>query len=64
MLDQAIASLKDYDWGEDKTVLQPIEEAVVATHGNADERKKLESSLAAVLKTTFLLTPSSMFAAS
>ena len=51
MLEQAIASLKDYDWGKDKAVLQPIEEAVVATHGNAEDRKKLETSLAAVLTT-------------
>ena len=51
MLDQAIKNLKAYDWGKDKTVLNPIEEAVVATHGNAGDRKKLETDLAAVLKT-------------
>jgi len=51
MLDQAFDALKTYDWGADRNVLNPIEEAVVATHGDAAARKALEARLAAVLKT-------------
>jgi HEAT repeat protein len=51
MLDQAIEALDKYDWGMDPKVLRPIEEAVVATHGDAEARKKLESRLAALLST-------------
>jgi HEAT repeat protein len=49
MLDQAFQSLATYDWGADPAVLRPIDEAVVATHGDAAARKELESRLAAVL---------------
>jgi HEAT repeat protein len=51
MLDQAFEALKAYDWGQDKAVLNPIEEAVVASYGDAGQRKELETRLAAVLKT-------------
>ena len=51
MLDKAFDALKDYDWGADRSVLNPIDEAVVATHGDTAARKKLESRLAAVLQT-------------
>jgi HEAT repeat protein len=51
MLDQAFEALKTYDWGTDSKALTPIDEAVIATHGNADARKELETRLAAVLKT-------------
>ena len=51
MLDKAFDALKDYDWGADRSVLNPIDEAVVATHGDAAARKQLESRLAAVLQT-------------
>ncbi len=51
MLDQAFEALKTYEWGQDRSVLNPIDEAVVATHGNADQRKELEIRLADVLKT-------------
>ena len=44
-------ALKTYDWGTDPKVLNPIDEAVVATHGDAAARKELEARLAAVLKT-------------
>lgn len=50
MLDQAISALAKYDWGQDPKVLQPIHEAIVASHGNAAARKELEETLAAVLK--------------
>src|SRR4051812_37343044 len=51
MLDQALESLKTYDWGQDPKVLSPIDEAIVATHGDAAKRKELEEKLAAALKT-------------
>ena len=51
MLDKAFDALNDYDWGADRSVLNPIDEAVVATHGDAAARKQLETRLAAVLKT-------------
>lgn len=51
MLDEAFEALKTYDWGADPKVLSPIDEAIVATHGDAAARKELEARLAAVLKT-------------
>ncbi len=49
MLDQAFDALKTYDWGTDKKVLQPIDEASLGD--DAAARKELETKLAAVLKT-------------
>ena len=49
MLDQAFESLKTYDWGADVSVLKPIDDAIVASHGNAETRRQLESRLAALL---------------
>jgi len=51
MLDKAFEALKTYDWGQDPKVLTPIDEAIVATHGDAAKRKELEDKLAAALKT-------------
>ncbi|HYW81159.1 MAG TPA: HEAT repeat domain-containing protein [Thermoguttaceae bacterium] len=51
MLDQAFEALKTYDWGQDRNLVEPIREAVVASADNADERKALETRLADVLKT-------------
>lgn len=50
-LDKAFEALKTYDWGVDPNVLQPIDEAIVKTHGDAAARKDLEARLIAVLKT-------------
>ena len=50
-LDMAFEALKTYDWGTDRNPLKPIDEAVIAVHGNADARKALEPRLAPVLKT-------------
>ena len=44
MLDQAFDALKTYDWGTDRKVLNPIDEAVVATHDDAAARKELETA--------------------
>jgi len=51
MLDQAFEALKTFDWGTDLAVLAPIDEAVIATHGDESARRELESRLAAVLST-------------
>ena len=51
MLDQAFEALKTYDWGTDPKVLSPIDEALVATRGDAAARQALEARLVAVLKT-------------
>jgi HEAT repeat protein len=51
MLDAAFDALKTYDWGSDRNALNPIDETIVATHGDAAARLDLENRLAAVLKT-------------
>lgn len=50
-LDRAFEALKTYDWGADRSALNPIDDAVVAALGDPTERKALEARLAAVLKT-------------
>ena len=50
-LDKAFEALKTYDWGMEPNVLQPIDEAIISTHGDAAARKDLETRLGAVLKT-------------
>ena len=50
MLDKAFEALKTYDWGTDPNLIKPIDEAIVATHGDAAARKDLESRLIEVLK--------------
>ena len=52
MLDQAFEALKTYDYGMDRHVLDPIEEAVVTTRNDPAARKDLESKLIAVLQST------------
>lgn len=51
MLDQAFEALKTYDWGTDRSALNPIDEAVVTTREDANARQDLETRLAAVLPT-------------
>jgi len=48
-LDKALEALKTYDWGQDRAVLNPIEKAVAASHGDAAAQKALEGKLVAVL---------------
>jgi HEAT repeat protein len=50
-VDKAFEALKTYDWGTERDILNPIDNAVVATHGDAAARKELETRLAAVLGT-------------
>ncbi len=49
-VDKAFEALKTYDWGADRNTLNPIDEAVVATQGDAAARKELELRLLDVLK--------------
>ena len=49
-VDKAFEALKTYDWGTDRNTLNPIDQAVVATHGDAAARKDLEKRLLAVLQ--------------
>jgi HEAT repeat protein len=51
MLDQAFEALKTYTWGQDRKLVKPLEDAVIATRGDATARKELEARLAAVLTT-------------
>ena len=50
MLEQAIEALKTYDYGVDRHVLDPIDEAAVSTRNNPAARKDLESQLLVVLQ--------------
>lgn len=50
MLDQAFAALKSYDWGADRNTLNPIDEAIVTTHGDPSARQELESHLVELLQ--------------
>jgi hypothetical protein len=48
-LDKAFEALKAYEWGTDRNVLKAIDDAVVASHGDADARMYLEKTLAGML---------------
>lgn len=50
MLDKAFETLQTYDWGDDRNVLDPIDEAIVATQGDKAGRQDLEDRMIAVLK--------------
>lgn len=50
MLDQAFETLKTYDWGMDRNLLQPVEQAIVKSHGDANARKDLEKRLLAIMQ--------------
>ncbi len=51
MLDQAFEALKTYDWGTERNVLNPINEAVISSRNDAAARKELESRLVEAIKT-------------
>jgi HEAT repeat protein len=50
-VDKSFEALKTFDWGSDYEAIVAIDDAVIATHGDAAARKDLETRLAAVLKT-------------
>ena len=42
---KALETLKTYDWGADREALNPIDQAIIATHDDPTARKALEKSL-------------------
>jgi HEAT repeat protein len=44
-VDSAFDTLKTYDWGADRAALNPIDQAIIATHNDAAARKALEKRL-------------------
>ena len=48
-VNEAINLLKTYDWGDDRNALNPIDQAINATHGDRVARRKLEKGLVDVL---------------
>ncbi len=50
MLEQSFEALKTYDYGVDRHVLDPIDEAVIKTGNDRAARKEIESKLLAVLQ--------------
>jgi HEAT repeat protein len=51
-VDKAFEAMKTFDWTMDyNNVLLPIDDAVVASHGNAEQRKDLETRVDLLLKT-------------
>ena len=50
MIEKALEALKTYDWGADTKVLDPIDEAINASHGDAETRRKIEDQLTGLLK--------------
>ncbi len=46
---QALTILKTYDWGADREALKSIDQAIIATHGDAAARKALERGLVKAL---------------
>jgi HEAT repeat protein len=49
-LDKAFDALKTYEWGTDIALLEPIDNAITASHGKPAARKEIEARLAPVLK--------------
>lgn len=50
-VDKAFDALKTYEWGTDRSVLEPIDDAVAASYDDDAAREALETRLAALLKT-------------
>ena len=44
-VDGALKTLETYDWGADREALKPIDQAIIATQGDAAARKALEKGL-------------------
>ena len=49
-LDKAFETLKTYDWGQDRSPLKALDDAVAAAHGDAAAKKALEARLVTVIK--------------
>lgn len=50
MTEKAIEALKSFDWGMKFDALKPIEDAIIATHGDSAARLQLEGQLTAALQ--------------
>ena len=46
---EALEKLQSYDWGDDRKALDPIDEAIVASHGDDAARAEIEKALIGVL---------------
>ena len=46
---EALELLQTYDWGDDRNALNPIDEAIVASHGDDVARKEIETALIGIL---------------
>ena len=46
---EALDLLQKYTWGDDRNALKPIDDAIVASHGDATKRKEIEEALIGVL---------------
>lgn len=50
MLDnKTFEAYQSYDWGKDPATLKPVDDAIVASHGDPATRKDLETKIAAVI---------------
>ncbi len=49
MTEKAFEALKSHDWGSKFDALQPIDDAIIATHGDSSARSQIESQLIASL---------------
>ena len=50
MLDTSFEALKKFDYGSDLAALAPIEDAVIAAHGNGEASQEIEQRLVAALQ--------------
>jgi len=49
-LDKAFEALKTYDWGQERKLVQPIEQAIIDADDDIAQRREIEARLAAVLE--------------
>ncbi len=47
---EALEKLQTYDWGDDRSALNPIDDAIVASHDDQAAREEIEMALLEVLK--------------
>lgn len=52
VLDKAFEALATFDWGADRAAIEPIDAAIIATHGDVSGRAALESRLLKLLSGT------------
>ena len=47
---ESLEQLQQYTWGDDPKTLKPIDDAIIASHGDVEKRKQIEDALIGVLK--------------